>query len=169
VQAPRQRGQRRNVVEATGCCPPVLVQWLNRAGAGLPQGPDIWICGDCHIGNLGPVADVGGRVAIEIRDLDQTVVGNPAHDIVRLGLSLASAARGSDLPGTTTVKILEHLTAGYAAALSGNFEVERDKAHRPAAIQSILTRSIRRSWDELANERLEGGPRFPIGKRFWEP
>jgi len=37
---------------------------------------------------------------IQIRDLDQTVIGNPAHDSVRLGLWLASAARGSD-PGAT--------------------------------------------------------------------
>ena len=40
----------------------------------------------------------GGRVAIQIRDLDQTVIGNPAHDIIRLALSLATASRGSDLP-----------------------------------------------------------------------
>ena len=22
----------------------------------LPHGPPVWICGDCHVGNLGPVA-----------------------------------------------------------------------------------------------------------------
>ncbi len=64
----------------------------------MPEGPTMWICGDCHIGNLGPVADVHGELVIEIRDFDQTVVGNPVHDLVRLGLSLASAAGGSDLP-----------------------------------------------------------------------
>src|SRR6476660_4754935 len=59
-----------------------------------------------------------GPVAVQIRDLDQTVIGNPAHDLIRLGLSLASAARGSDLPGVTTARILEHLAAGYLAALT---------------------------------------------------
>ncbi|WP_368735353.1 DUF2252 family protein, partial [Escherichia coli] len=44
---------------------------------------------------MGPLADAEGRVDIQIRDIDQTVVGNPTHDLVRLGLSLASAARGS--------------------------------------------------------------------------
>jgi uncharacterized protein (DUF2252 family) len=39
------------------------------------------------------------HIEIQIRDINQTVVGNPAHDLIRLGLSLASAARGSDLPG----------------------------------------------------------------------
>ena len=48
-----------------------------------------------------------GQIEIQIRDLDQTVIGNPAHDLIRLGLSLASAARGSDLPGVTTAKMLE--------------------------------------------------------------
>ncbi len=79
-------------------------EWLEGAGSKLPQGPPIWICGDCHAGNLGPVADVKGSVEIEIRDMDQTVIGNPVHDLIRLALSLATAARGSDLPGVTTAR-----------------------------------------------------------------
>jgi uncharacterized protein (DUF2252 family) len=43
----------------------------------LPSGPQVWICGDCHTGNLGPVADLEGNIDIQIRDLDQTVIGNP--------------------------------------------------------------------------------------------
>src|SRR6478752_9644797 len=78
-------------------------EWLSALKSGaLPEGPATWICGDCHVGNLGPVANANGQIEIQIRDLDQTVVGNPAHDLIRLGLSLASAARGSDLPGVTT-------------------------------------------------------------------
>jgi uncharacterized protein (DUF2252 family) len=63
--------------------------------------------GDCGVGNLGPVASSDGKVEIEIRDLDQTVVGNPAHDLIRLVLSLATAACGSDLPGASTVLMME--------------------------------------------------------------
>src|ERR1700747_608243 len=56
-------------------------EWLEHLKRGtLPEGPAIWICGDCHIGNLGPVAALDGRIAIQIRDLDQTVIGNPVHD-----------------------------------------------------------------------------------------
>lgn len=78
-------------------------EWLEAQKRGrLPEGPPVWICGDCHAGNLGPVAAMDGRIAIAIRDLDQTVIGNPAHDIIRLALSLATASRGSDLPGATT-------------------------------------------------------------------
>ena len=67
-------------------------EWLNR-GPKIPKGPSVWICGDCHMSNLGPVSNADGRVEVQIRDLDQTVIGNPAHDLIRLALSLASAAR----------------------------------------------------------------------------
>ena len=86
-------------------------EWLDSDAvkAALPVGPDVWICGDCHTGNLGPVSDLHGKIDIEVRDVDQTVIGNPAHDLIRLGLSLASAARGSDLPGVTTARMIEEM------------------------------------------------------------
>ncbi|RMS45815.1 hypothetical protein ALP71_04430, partial [Pseudomonas coronafaciens pv. garcae] len=69
-------------------------EWLHsQSGRRLPSGPPVWICGDCHAGNLGPTGDSKGRIDMHIRDLDQAVIGNPAHDLVRLGLSLATAAR----------------------------------------------------------------------------
>jgi uncharacterized protein (DUF2252 family) len=143
-------------------------EWLDSTSANLPAGPAVWICGDCHIGNLGPLADAKGRVAIQIRDLDQTVIGNPVHDLIRLGLSLASAARGSDLPGVTIAKILEKLIAGYQSALAGGFDRPRDRSYRPKQIQRILSQSVRRRWRHLAEERIEGvEPKIPLGKRFW--
>jgi hypothetical protein len=60
--------------------------------------------------NLGPIANAEGQIDIQIRDLDQTVIGNPAPDLFRLGLSLATDARGSDLPAVTAAKMLEQLT-----------------------------------------------------------
>ena len=88
-------------------------EWLEGSAGKVPGGPPVWTCGDCHVGNLGPLANAKGSVAVQIRDLDQTVIGNPAHDIIRLGLSLASVARGSNLPGVTTARMLEQLVAGY--------------------------------------------------------
>jgi uncharacterized protein (DUF2252 family) len=143
-------------------------EWLDSAAASIPAGPAVWICGDCHIGNLGPLADAKGRVAIQIRDLDQTVVGDPVHDLIRLGLSLASAARGSDLPGVTTAKILEELIAGYQSALASDYEDPRDRSYRPKQIQEILRQSVRRRWRHLAEERIDGvEPEIPLGKSFW--
>jgi uncharacterized protein (DUF2252 family) len=47
-----------------------------------------------------------------------TVIGNPAHDLIRLGLSLAAAAVVSDLPGLTIAEILEAMIAQCEAAFS---------------------------------------------------
>src|SRR5438105_2661339 len=40
-------------------------EWLTSDMGGLvPMGPPVWICGDCHLGNLGPVANLSGQVEI---------------------------------------------------------------------------------------------------------
>lgn len=89
------------------CSTVQFYQWLQERGErAVPQGPPIWICGDCHAGNLGPLAAADGRIHVQIRDLDQTMIGNPNHDLIRLALSLSSAARGSDLRGEAAY--LEH-------------------------------------------------------------
>jgi uncharacterized protein (DUF2252 family) len=143
-------------------------QWLNSTNAKrIPQGPPVWICGDCHLGNLGPVADANGRVRIAIRDLDQTVIGNPAHDLVRLALSLATAIRGSDLPGVTTAMVLEEMASGYVEALVPRGK-SRPSEKTPRAVSRILDRSYRRRWHHLAEERIEDvTPKIPYGKSFW--
>jgi uncharacterized protein (DUF2252 family) len=138
-------------------------EWLDEAGSTLPDGPQVWICGDCHHGNLGPVANQKGEVAIQIRDLDQTVIGNPAHDIVRLAFSLASAARGFDLPGIATARMVEQIVEGYRQALRGG-----QAGAAPEIIGRLLKASRRRSWSELACERIhDPEPTIPLGKRFW--
>src|SRR5436190_5929552 len=143
-------------------------EWLEDGGRKLPAGPSVWICGDCHLGNLGPLADAEGHVDVQIRDLDQTVIGNPVHDLVRLALSLASAARGSDLPGVTTARMLEEMMTGYEGALAGRFGGQAEKNHRPKLIRDILDRAVHRKWRQLAEERIENAqPSIPLGKRFW--
>lgn len=141
-------------------------EWLEEQKRGtLPGGPAVWICGDCHAGNLGPVAALDGRIAIQIRDLDQTVIGNPAHDLIRLALSLATASRGSDLPGVTTARILEQVIEGYQAALQQDADAIEDA---PKSIQLVMKKSLARSWKHLANERLENQkPTIPRGPKFW--
>ena len=141
-------------------------EWLEQQKRGtLPEGPPVWICGDCHAGNLGPVAAMDGRVAIQVRDLDQTVIGNPAHDIIRLALSLATAARGSDLPGVTTAHILEQVIEGYQAALRRDVEQIEDP---PESVTAAMKQSMGRSWKHLARERLKNiKPTIPMGSKFW--
>jgi uncharacterized protein (DUF2252 family) len=144
-------------------------EWLDSATMGrVPAGPPVWICGDCHVGNLGPVANVKGQVEIAIRDLDQTVIGNPAHDLMRLGLSLATAARGSDLPGVTTARVLEQMIEGYEEALGHPTGHYKDFEKMPKPIRMILKQAIKREWRHLAEERIEDvKPSIPLGKNFW--
>jgi len=142
--------------------------WLRgRDSGGIPAGPKVWICGDCHLGNLGPVASTDGQVEIQIRDLDQTVIGNPAHDLIRLALSLATAARGSDLPGVTVAHMLEHMIEGYCRALSRPRTSIR-QIPRPEAVRVVMRRAMARTWKHLAEERLEDiQPTIPLGDRYW--
>jgi uncharacterized protein (DUF2252 family) len=144
-------------------------EWLSSpASVGVPDGPPVWICGDCHVGNLGPIADRNGRIRIHIRDLDQTVIGNPAHDLLRLALSLASAARGSNLPGVATAHMLEAIMDGYESAFQRDFDEAEDSPEPPEAVRVALKESARRTWRELAKERIEDTrPRIPLGKKFW--
>jgi uncharacterized protein (DUF2252 family) len=144
-------------------------EWLEAAPTGaLPDGPPVWICGDCHIGNLGPLANAHGDIDVQIRDLDQTVIGNPAHDMIRLGLSLATAARGSDLPGIITAKMLEQMMEGYEEAFAADPEQSPHPSLRPECVQIVMRRAMRRSWKHLARERIaDTTPTIPLGRRFW--
>lgn len=144
-------------------------EWLESTeGASLPEGPAVWICGDCHVGNLGPVAHADGRVAVQIRDLDQSVIGNPAHDLVRLALSLAMAARGADLPGVTSAVMMEQLVAGYEHALSLRDPSRDGRVNLPAPVRFVMKQALRRSWKHLLRERLDDTtPTIPLGSRFW--
>jgi uncharacterized protein (DUF2252 family) len=141
-------------------------EWLEaQKHNSLPEGPAIWICGDCHTGNLGPVADAKGDVEIQIRDFDQTVIGNPAHDLIRLGLSLATASMGSNLSGVITAKLLEQIIDGYLQAIA---EIDIEHVKRPKTIRFVMKRAVRRSWKQLARERIEDSkPTIPLGEVFW--
>ncbi|WP_240047446.1 DUF2252 family protein [Sphingomonas panacisoli] len=144
-------------------------RWLEDSpvAASIPKGPPVWICGDCHLGNLGPLADADHRVEIQIRDLDQTVIGNPALDLIRLGLSLESAARSSDLPGVTTARMVEALIDGYVRALTP--EVDDDPIE-PDVVRTVRRKAKGRRWRHLAEDRIgDVEPEIPLTKRFWKP
>lgn len=145
-------------------------EWLTTARRKtLPQGPAIWVGGDCHVGNLGPIASIDGSVEIELRDLDQTVVGSPAHDVIRLALSMAMAVRASALPGSVTAHLVEAIARGYERVLEG-CAARRDVTlpPAPAALAKVLRTAVKRSAKQLLEERLGTKDRvIPIGKRYW--
>jgi uncharacterized protein (DUF2252 family) len=144
-------------------------RWLEERGArAVPKGPPVWICGDCHAGNLGPLAAPDGKIHVQIRDIDQTVIGNPNHDLIRLALSLCSAARGSDLPGVTTAHMLEQMMIGYQRALMGRRAQNAIESDKPECIRIVMRKAMSRTWKHLARERLKDvKPKIPRGERFW--
>jgi uncharacterized protein (DUF2252 family) len=167
LRTTRQRKMTRSVHAYVRGNTARFYEWLAASPVAkvIPEGPPIWICGDCHLGNLGPVADADQRIAVQIRDLDQTVIGNPALDLVRLGLSLQAAARSSDLPGVTTARMVEALAEGYSAALDRADDAD---APAPDVVRKTMKRAAGRRWRHLADERIEGtDPHIPLGKRFW--
>lgn len=144
-------------------------EWVKSRPAGtLPAGPAVWICGDCHLGNLGPIADAEGEVAVQIRDLDQTVIGNPVHDLLRLGLSLATAARSSDLPGVITSRMAGALLDGYQKAFDDRRGDDASGAQRPKVVKVAMREALNRSQQKLARQNIRHvRPHIPLGKRFW--
>jgi uncharacterized protein (DUF2252 family) len=144
--------------------PASAVRLWKACGTRKWRGP---ICGDCHVGNLGPVANADGRFKVEIRDFDQTVIGNPAHDLIRLGLSLAAAAVVSDLPGLTIAEILEAMIAHYEAAFSAASD-KPGHLEEPKTIRKVNQRAADANWTTLAAEDMDGQNfRLPLGKSFW--
>ena len=104
---------------------------------------------------------------VEIRDFDQTVIGNPAHDLIRLGLSLAAAAVVSDLPGLTIAEILEAMIAQYEAAFSAASD-KPGHLEEPKTIRKVNRRAADASWTTLAAEDMDGQNfKLPLGKSFW--
>jgi uncharacterized protein (DUF2252 family) len=132
----------------------------------LPQGPPIWICGDCHLGNIGALADSEGRVRMQIRDLDQTVISNPAYDLVRLTLSLVTAGLTAPLSGIAVARMIEAIALGYLAGLD-NPDRETEDDGDSAIVETTRNRALGRRWRHLSEERLRGkSARLPRGKRF---
>jgi uncharacterized protein (DUF2252 family) len=84
-------------------------EWLEQSSGKVPDGPPVWICGDCHLGNLGPLADAKGRVSVQIRDLDQTVIAR----LLDTGVVLRELT-----PQDLKIEV-EHLAQDEAAELAG--------------------------------------------------
>ena len=146
-------------------------EWLlSSRGESLPKAPPIWIGGDCHLGNLGALARTDGAIELQLRDLDQTVIGSPAHDVVRLALSTAMAIRASGLPGETTLHAVEQIARGYESVLEAKAaRREFELPGAPEQVTKLLRAAGHRSRKELLDERVgkKGAGVIPIGRKYW--
>ena len=88
-------------------------EWLQAdTQRALPQGPSIWICGDCHVGNLGPVVDGDGRLVIEGRTLPGATVRVQVDSVTSLAgiigftQPVADQSVQADAQGRFTVRVM---------------------------------------------------------------
>lgn len=147
----------------------LFYQWLEAQKPGaLPEGPPVWIGGDCHLGNLGPVSSAAGHVAVQLRDLDNSVVGNPLHDLLRLGLSLTTAARSADLPGVISSSMVEALADGYEQAFDDTRSDITSSTKRSAVVKVAMKEAVHRSSRKMDRQTIDNTEAaLPHGKRFW--
>ena len=139
---------------------------------GIPGADPIWISGDAHGENLGAVADVHGNASLDLNDLDETVLGWAAHDVLRLALDMTVAARSyEELRGVETIAIVASVLEGYCEAL---FRRSADRAAAlrkpPIQLRKLLRRTTRETRASLLNRRVplvNGQRRFVHGPRYF--
>ena len=108
-------------------------EWLDASAGKVPTGPSIWICGDCQVGNLGPLADAEGQV--NSRSATSTRRWSATRRTTLFGFAChwrrLTAVRTS---GATTAHVLEEIIARYRQALAGHFDEKDEKAARHLSI-----------------------------------
>lgn len=139
----------------------------------IPGADPIWISGDCHGENLGAVGNAHGTANLDLNDLDETVVGWAAHDLVRLALDMTVAARSyEELRGVETVAIVAAVLEGYCDALS------RCSPGKPVALveappqlRKLIRRTAEQTRTDLLDRRVprgeDGKRRFAFGPRYF--
>src|SRR5262249_36840481 len=139
---------------------------------GIPKGPAIWIGGDCHAENFGAVATAHGTASLDLNDLDETVVGYPAHDLLRLALDAAIATRSQGIRGGDTLATIAGTIDGYCLALhrrSPSTPVALDEA--PPRLRKLLRATGQETQIALLDRRVprddKGARRFAYGPRYF--
>ncbi|MCC7539531.1 MAG: DUF2252 family protein [Deltaproteobacteria bacterium] len=143
----------------------------SRLSGSLPSGPHIWISADCHGENIGAVADPRGRAKLKMNDFDETTIGEPILDLVRLALSLAMAGRASGLGGLDIAHLLDGLVHGYCAELEARRAGADMPIVSPPRFRKLLKRAGEQTRTALFDHRVPRGPSgdraFAYSARYW--
>jgi len=91
----------------------------------LYKAPPVWICGDLHLENFGSYKGDNRVAYFNINDFDESVLGSPLLDVIRLLTSLHVAAGNLKIPLKTVEKLstifidtyFEKLQEGYIRVL----------------------------------------------------
>ena len=166
LEEARKQKMARSASEYVRGSADCFYDWLaNMKPGALPDGPPIWICGDCHVGNLGPTANAEGRFEVEIRDFDQTTIAIPLTMCGSGCPSLQPPLFGS--PGFDDRRDLESM---IHATRRPSIEVSTKSAAWMSRSPSerLNKQAKTATWTTLAEEDIEN-MRFvlPLGRKFW--
>jgi uncharacterized protein (DUF2252 family) len=109
----------------------------------------VQLCGDAHVANFGVVAAPGGRLALDVDELDDTLPGPWEWDVKRLAASLVVAARGAGWDAAAGRGLAAAAAGAYRGALrdlAASGELEAWDARLPVdALQDRLERDLERT------------------------
>ena len=108
----------------------------------------VQLCGDAHVANFGLVAAPGGRLALDVDELDDTLPGPWEWDVKRLAASLVVAARGAGWDAAAGRDLAAAAAGAYRGALrdlAASGELEAWDARLPVdGLQDRLERDLER-------------------------
>jgi uncharacterized protein (DUF2252 family) len=100
------------------------------------------LCGDAHVRNLGAFAGPDGRLAFDINDFDETIVGPFEWDVKRMATSLVLAGRGAGAKDVhcreaAAVFLERYRTTMVAFAKMPVLEVAKYQVHRLGNVSPV--------------------------------
>jgi hypothetical protein len=100
------------------------------------------LCGDAHVRNLGAYAAPDGRLAFDINDFDETILGPFEWDLKRMAASLVLAGRAAGHKDGSARKAAVACVERYAAQMRAfsrmpQLEVNRFQVHRLGLAKAV--------------------------------
>jgi uncharacterized protein (DUF2252 family) len=100
------------------------------------------LCGDAHVRNLGAYAAPDGRLAFDINDFDETILGPFEWDLKRMAASLVLAGRAAGHKDGSARKAAVACVERYAAQMRAfsrmpQLEVNRYQVHRLGLAKAV--------------------------------
>ncbi len=114
-----------------GAAPVMAADLARRPNTGLL----VQLCGDAHVQNIGAFATPEGRLAFDLNDFDETMLGPWEWDLARLAASVILAGREAGNGNRLCVEAVRTLTRSYRESMDrfsdmGLLELARYEVHR---------------------------------------
>jgi uncharacterized protein (DUF2252 family) len=114
-----------------GAAPVMAADLARRPNTGLL----VQLCGDAHVQNIGAFATPEGRLAFDLNDFDETILGPWEWDLARLAASVVLAGREAGNGKRLCTEAVRTLTRSYRESMDsfsemGLLDLARYEVHR---------------------------------------